>query len=322
MTHPDVTQALMFALNCFNTGRRNMAVEVVAQAVKVEHTELADHVMWHVVGQPASPELKDFSGEWWRGEYLDGKTVEVFCDQGMGDAVQCLRYLNVLKGAGCKVVLNYYAFHDEFHRLAEAFGYETVKTHVRCDYYTNVLSVPHILEDGVTVYPPDWRRLLSLGVPEQPGAEVPEFKMFNGEAFRVGVAAGTNAANPLAEKKSVPLGCLLRLEDGVNELWSVNPSDKKCNFMVKPRLADLLDTASLMRGLDVVVTADTVALHLAGTLGVRTLAMLSHDHDPRWGSGDRTAWYPTVELFRRPATGGWEPVVEAVRRRILELRSA
>jgi hypothetical protein len=56
-----------------------------------------------------------------------------------------------------------------------------------------------------------------------------------------------------------------------------------------------------------------MAAHLAGALGVPVWLLLKHDADWRWmeGRGD-SPWYPTMRLFRQPAAGRWEPVVDAV----------
>ena len=79
-----------------------------------------------------------------------------------------------------------------------------------------------------------------------------------------------------------------------------------------------LDTAAVMQGLDLVVTADTAAAHLAGALGVNVWVALSAVADWRWMVGrEDTPWYPTMRLFRQAALGDWE---EAFGRMADELR--
>jgi hypothetical protein len=74
-----------------------------------------------------------------------------------------------------------------------------------------------------------------------------------------------------------------------------------------------LDTAAVMKNLDLVVTADTAAAHLAGALGVQTLVALSAVADWRWMCGwDDTPWYPTLQLFRQHALGKWEGVFRRI----------
>lgn len=70
-----------------------------------------------------------------------------------------------------------------------------------------------------------------------------------------------------------------------------------------------MDQAALMRNLDLVVTSDTAAAHLAGGLGVRTRVALPFSPDWRWlPAADTSPWYPTMRLFRQPELGDWGSV--------------
>jgi ADP-heptose:LPS heptosyltransferase len=70
-----------------------------------------------------------------------------------------------------------------------------------------------------------------------------------------------------------------------------------------------LDTAAIMKNLDLVITVDTALAHLAGALGVKVWLALSKVPDWRWLQ-DRsdTPWYPTMRLFRQPRAGDWNSV--------------
>jgi ADP-heptose:LPS heptosyltransferase len=78
-------------------------------------------------------------------------------------------------------------------------------------------------------------------------------------------------------------------------------------------LADFADTAALIAEMDVVVTIDTAIVHLAGGMGKPMSVMLPFAPDWRWmlQRGD-SPWYPTARLFRQPARGAWQPVIQAV----------
>jgi ADP-heptose:LPS heptosyltransferase len=68
-----------------------------------------------------------------------------------------------------------------------------------------------------------------------------------------------------------------------------------------------------MRSLDLVISVDSMPAHLAGALGVPVWTLLHHEPDWRWmARGERTAWYPTMRLFRQPRPGDWEPVLARV----------
>jgi hypothetical protein len=77
--------------------------------------------------------------------------------------------------------------------------------------------------------------------------------------------------------------------------------------------AAFLDTAAVLRALDLLVTSDTAIAHLAGALGVETWLLLAHRPDWRWGTaGDRTPFYPRTRLFRQERRGDWTELVERV----------
>jgi ADP-heptose:LPS heptosyltransferase len=76
---------------------------------------------------------------------------------------------------------------------------------------------------------------------------------------------------------------------------------------------NLFETARRLRALDLLITVDTMAAHLAGALGVRVWTLLHADADWRWLEQRRDSpWYPTMRLFRQERSGKWAPVIAAV----------
>jgi ADP-heptose:LPS heptosyltransferase len=75
-----------------------------------------------------------------------------------------------------------------------------------------------------------------------------------------------------------------------------------------------LDTAAVMKNLDLVITSDTAAAHLAGALGVPVWVAIPFVPDWRWLL-DRSdsPWYPTMRLFRQREPGDWPGVFEEIR---------
>jgi ADP-heptose:LPS heptosyltransferase len=80
-------------------------------------------------------------------------------------------------------------------------------------------------------------------------------------------------------------------------------------------VGDFADNAALLANLDLLVTVDTAAGHLAGALGIPAWIMLPANPDWRWMWGrEDSPWYPGVKLLRQPVLGDWAPVVERVAR--------
>ena len=85
-------------------------------------------------------------------------------------------------------------------------------------------------------------------------------------------------------------------------------------------LKDFSDTAALIMNLDLVITVDTSVAHLAGALGKPVWVLLPWQGDWRWhGEGAGTEWYPSALLYRQPALGDWESVMQQVSRDLAAL---
>jgi hypothetical protein len=81
-----------------------------------------------------------------------------------------------------------------------------------------------------------------------------------------------------------------------------------------------MDTAAVLRNLDLVITADTSIAHIAGALGVPTWLALAHVPDWRWLlEREDSPWYPTVRLFRQTSAGDWSSVVRQMADELLQL---
>jgi hypothetical protein len=80
---------------------------------------------------------------------------------------------------------------------------------------------------------------------------------------------------------------------------------------------DLLATAALTQALDLVICVQQTSLHLAGALGTPAWVLLPRVAEWRYGiAGSSMPWYASVELFRQPTTGCWEPVIADVASRL------
>jgi len=86
------------------------------------------------------------------------------------------------------------------------------------------------------------------------------------------------------------------------------------------RLADFSATASLLAGLDLLVSVDTSVAHLAGAMGRPVLLLLPFEPDWRWLL-DRadSPWYPSLRLLRQREPGDWGPVLERLAEAIKDL---
>jgi len=320
-----VLEGLATANNYFCTGRPNKAVEMLSLVGNLdsENTDFKNmmrKVYCLSVGE-TPPDMTYLFGEDWNGQDLTDKSIEIFCDQGMGDTINLLRYVKQLKEKyNCKIVLNYYAFFNQFEKIIENQKYIDKFTpfHVKCDYHTNIMSVPELLNgtDLQTYYPAHFKNIIENAIPDQVCfGDFPSVELEG--RYKVGLAWQTNADNPLSEVKSVPVRLFSFLCFPNVEFYCLQPDIEVPDWIRSLPIKDLHDTASFIQSMDCVVTVDTVVLHLAGALGKKTFGLLPCDADPRWGEEATTVWYPSVELFRQPENKQWSTPINNVRDRLV-----
>jgi tetratricopeptide (TPR) repeat protein len=84
-------------------------------------------------------------------------------------------------------------------------------------------------------------------------------------------------------------------------------------------IEDYDNTAALVAALDLVISVQTAAVHLAGALGKTTWALIPAVAEWRYGArGDAMIWYPAVKLVRQQKFRDWGAVIHTVREALTE----
>lgn len=74
------------------------------------------------------------------------------------------------------------------------------------------------------------------------------------------------------------------------------------------------DTASIIQGLDLVITSCTSIAHLSAALGKETWVIVPVLPYYAWAvPKEKTVWYDSVKLFRQETYGNWDAPLTAVR---------
>ncbi len=265
----------------------------------------AYHSQWDGINRPE-----------WHGEDLAGKALAVLSEQGFGDTIQFLRYVPALCDMADQVHL---AVQPELRRLASCVDApvhmlgEGTQT-LRLDYKVLMLAVPQALgidtPDKITGQP-------YLNLPDAPSAAADKAAALPG--LRVGLNwAGARrhkedfkrsmGPEEIAPILDVPDVSFVNLSIGDD---AASPPDGLLDLSAD--IEDFLDTAQVLKTLDLVISVDTATVHLAGALGVPCWLMLPSVPDWRWGlEGDRTPWYDSVQLFRQSERGHWTDVIERI----------
>ena len=181
-----------------------------------------------------------------------------------------------------------------------------------CDYQAPLLSLPCIRRDRIETLPAP---TVYLNVPANIGDPLPPAE---DGIRRVGLVWAGNPGHANDHNRSCPfdtLAPLFALEDveWVSLQKEGAPDSPAPLIDLSGQLNDFADTAAAMRQLDLVISVDTAAAHLAGALGRPVWVLLPFAPDWRWLT-ERTdsPWYPTARLYRQPAPGDWASVTAAI----------
>ncbi len=253
----------------------------------------------------------------WTGEPLEGCSILVTAEQGVGDQFQFLRFLPFLaERSPTRVVVE---CHADAVSLLASNGIDAVArgNPPETDWHVPLLSLPHRLGLGGAVMGASVPYLRApTGAVAAPALPAP-----SAGQRRLGLVWAGNPAfsgRVMRDLDPALLPTLLAIR-GVTwvsmQQGAIDPavSAQLAGVHALPALTDWATTASLLAQLDGLVTTDTGIAHLAGAMGVRTWVMLQHVPDWRWGlTGETTPWYPTLTLVRPKASRDWSSVVARV----------
>lgn len=261
--------------------------------------------------------VPDTNARAWHGEPLDGATILVTAEQGVGDQFQFARFLPLLTARGASRVV--VECHRDAVSLFAANGIDAVPRGAppATDWHVPLLSLP---------------ARLGLGS-EMHGSRVPYVRAPNPRALprdaqrlRLGVVWAGNPAFPGgATRDCAPEAVDTLLGMASVQWWALqyglDPAAARAlearGVVVPPAPPSWADTANLLAGLDGLVTTDTGIAHLAGAMGVRTWVLLQHVPDWRWGlTGETTPWYPSLRLIRPAHWHDWAGVIARLQREL------
>ena len=262
----------------------------------------------------------------WRGEALDGKRILLHAEQGLGDTIQFLRYVPMVRAAGGAVILDVPA--SLLRMAAELPGLEALVASgeelPEFDWQCPMMALPLAFGTSLDSIP----AVTYLAAPGE-AVSAAEALEWPGHGMRVGLVWSGNPKYPDDRHRSIALRSLgpvlavggahffsLQLGPAAEQIGEADAAVRD----LRPAIRDLADTAALISKLDLVITVDTAVAHLAGALGKPTWVLLPFAPDWRWlTEREDSPWYPTARLFRQRRFGEWPPVIERVRAELLGL---
>ncbi|QDV55047.1 tetratricopeptide repeat protein [Rosistilla oblonga] len=264
----------------------------------------------------------------WNGSDPQGKTFLLYSEQGLGDAIHFVRMAIALKERGARTIVQAapklipllstcrgidqlipegmlpgnFDFHCSFIDAADRLGID-------------VESIPDVgpylgPSENLQAYWANW--LAQIPGKKKVGICWQGNPQHQADIFR---SIPLQAFEPLASIPDVQLVCLQH-GFGIQQLDQVDFADQivRLPANLDQSSGAFMDTAAIMKGLDLVVTSDTSVAHLAGALGVPVWVGLPKVPDWRWLlQGDSSPWYPSMRLFRQPEMKNWAAVMAEIK---------
>ncbi|HEU4561260.1 MAG TPA: glycosyltransferase family 9 protein [Longimicrobium sp.] len=244
----------------------------------------------------------------WDGTPLDGKRVLVRCYHGLGDTIQFIRYLPLVKQIAAETIV--WAQSALIPLLRTAGGIDRLEPlhdgafEGEYDVDVEVMELAHVFRSTIDTLP---NRVPYLHAEPAPLAR--DGRLAVGLVWRAG---------DWDERRSIPFHLLAPLAEipGIDlHVLQRGAALDECpaDFGTHSGADDVVEAARVIRALDLVITVDSMPAHLAGALGVPVWTLLIHEADWRWMvDREDSPWYPTMRLFRQPTPGDWSPVLRRV----------
>ena len=328
------------ALTLQHAGQIEAAISTYREALKIDpsseqlHSNLAQALLlaeqfdegWrefeHRLQTPSLLAIRNsLPGAEWRGEALGGKHLLLWCEQGLGDTIQFIRYVNLVVEQAEQVTL---ACPNSMIHLLQSYASDCVivsddQLPEEADFNAPLMSLPHLLRLNAI---PSGKAYLSA---EADLVAQWEAQLAKVKKPRIGIAWQGNPNYEADHQRSIPFANLspllalteyqfVSLQKGFGREQLAGAGDTVMDLGDDlDREAAFIDTAAIMAGLDLVITSDTAIPHLAGALGVPVWIMLPATPDWRWLlNRTDSPWYPNMQIFRQASANDWSGVIDQV----------
>ncbi len=272
----------------------------------------------------------------WDGSALEGRTLLVWSEQGMGDTLQFCRYVidsaDGIADTGGKIVLEVQAPLARILQRSPDFSKVTVIPRgaklPKFDLQIPLLSLPRLRGTTLDSIPDHCPYIM-------PPSDIPKPPGLHADRLKVGLCWAGKPSHKNDRNRSVDLESFATLFDlpktDFVSLQKGPAVQDIAELSLGPLLRDLgsgfrdfADTAATIRALDLVITVDTSVAHLAGAMARPVWVLLPYAPDWRWMlHRDDSPWYPSMTLFRQTSPGDWSEVFSRVRQALIrKLRSS
>jgi len=265
----------------------------------------------------------------WEGQPLEGRTILLYAEQGLGDAINFVRFAADAKQRGGRVIVECQPPLTTILATCRAVDQTTPigSPQPAFDVHAPLLSLPGILKLTEDQF---WRGPYLAADPKL--VDVWRQRLEKHAGFRIGLCWHGNPEHQCDSQRSIalanfaPLAAVpgtkffsLQKEADAYEMISAGFEVIDLRPEFDQEAAPFLNAAAIIKALDLVVTCDTAIAHLAGALGAPVWTAISAHSDWRWLlEREDSPWYPSMRLFRQSQLDLWDDVFERIAQALAE----
>jgi Flp pilus assembly protein TadD len=262
----------------------------------------------------------DFPHPRWEGDPLDGRTLLLHADQGLGDSIHFVRYARLIAARDGRIILR---CQRQLAKLLKNFPgiHQTVSEDdpvPHFDVHCPLISLPVAFKTRLETIP-------SAGPYLRPPAALSRAWAAHfdetDDRLRVGLVWAGHPSHSNDHNRSTCLDTFAPLSGAQNTVFyslqigaagaeADDPPPGINLINLTSEIVDFADTAALIDHLDLVIAVDTSTAHVAAAMGKPVWLVLPFVAEWRWLI-DRTdtPWYPTMRLFRQPKLNDWRGAI-------------
>lgn len=266
--------------------------------------------------------------EWFGDKSINGKTIYISKEQGLGDYIQFCRYLPLVKDMGAKIILDTPpVLQTLINSLGIKFDYFDGLEKKQFQYHSSIMSLPLAFKTELNSIPNKTPYLFISNDKKNFWKKKLGKKM----AKRVGLAWSGNSKHANNKNRSISLKHLqslfelqlefhsLQIEYNNDDKIFMNSINNLKNY--ENDLKDFSDTAGLIEEMDLIISVDTSVAHLSGALGKPVWILIPFSPDFRWlTKRNDSPWYPSAKLYRQTDIVNWKVILDKLKNDLIKYK--
>lgn len=236
----------------------------------------------------------------WEEQSLKNKNLILYHEQGFGDNIQFIRFLNKLPQTNISVGIQ--------NPLKKLFTYNypninfvsQINETDNYDFMLPLMSIPYKMQLSEI----DTQSYLDVD-----NNDVVRFKKNHLDISKLNIGlvwkgSQTSQVNHKRLLELKNLESLLMLENSQVHSLQIEQNEGIENYNINnlgKEFSDFYDTAVAIKSMDIVISVDTAVAHLAGAIGIPTYVIYEHNIiDFRWTTKEhQSIWYDSIEIYTK-----------------------